>query len=117
MDHEPFDGAPARVTQVHAGLGLFFLPRVPGAPAFRPYLGARLGAIYIHRAFRAPLVQDSQGGLMGAPGLAVGFRVAPDRHFRLGLEARTHLSLYVDEFGEQLVRGSFEGILSVGLAL
>ena len=117
MLHLPFPDAPARVTEVHGGIGLFYAPRIPGGPAFRPYLGVRLAAIYVHRAFLPPLVQEPQGGFMGAPGAAIGFSIAPDRHFRMGIEARTHLSLYVDEFGDQLVRGAFEGIASVGLAL
>ena len=117
MMHTPFPDAPAWVTEVHAGVGLFYVPRIPGATAFRPYLGVRLAGIYVHRAFLPPLIQDAQGGLMGAPGAAVGFTVAPDRHFRLGLEARSHLSLYMDEFGDQLVRGAFEAIVGVGLAL
>ena len=117
MLHMPFPDAPARVTEVHGGIGLFYVPRIPGGPAFRPYIGVRLAAMYVHRAFLPPLVQEPQGGLMGAPGAVIGFSIAPDRHFRFGIEARSHLSLYMDEFGDQLVRGAFEGIASVGLAL
>jgi len=117
MLHVPFPDSPTAVTEVHAGIGLFYVPRVPGAAAFRPYVGVRLAAMYVHRDFLPPLIQDAQDGLMGAPGAVLGFTVAPNRHFRLGFEVRSHLSLYVDEHGEQLVRGAFEGIVGAGFAL
>jgi len=114
--HQPFADVPARVTEVHGGVGTFLAPRIPGARALRPFVGARVGLIWIHRAFEEPLVQDAQDYVMAAPGLSAGFALAPDRRFRVGVEARTHLMLYVDG-DEQRALGYFEGILTMGIAL
>jgi len=116
MEHTPFPDVPARLTEVHAGVGLFLTPRIPGARALRPFVGARVGLIWIHREFLPPLIQPSQDYAMAAPGIAGGLTIAPDRRFRLGLEARTHLMLYVDD-GEQQALGYFEGLMTVGIAL
>ena len=116
IQHEPFADVSARVTEVHGGVGTFLSPRIPGARSLRPFVGARVGLIWLHRSFEAPLIQAPQDYVMAAPGLAGGLVVAPDRRFRIGLEARTHLMLYVDG-DEQQALGYFEGILSMGIAL
>ncbi len=114
--HVPFPDVPARVTEIHGGVGGFLAPRIPGARSVRPFVGGRIGLIWIHRTFEAPLVQDAQDYVMAAPGLAGGLTLAPDPRFRIGLEARTHVMLYVDD-DEQEALGYFEGLLTVGIAL
>lgn len=114
MEHEPFPGTRARVGEADLGVGVFWVPRVPGTGAARPFAGVRIGALLVHRDFLPPLVQEEQIGLMGAPGLALGIAFAPDRHLRLSIEARSHLSLYLDDAGEQLVRGGFEAVIGIG---
>jgi hypothetical protein len=107
---------PMRFHEIHAGVGTFLAPRVPGAPALRPFLGLRAGLVWLHREFQPPLLQPAQDYLMVAPGIAggLGLRIGPRLH--LSLEARTHLMLYVDE-GEQQALGYFEGIAGAGVAL
>ena len=101
--------------ELTAGAGVYFSPRIPGAPSVRPLVGVRAALLWLHRDFAAPLVQAPQDYVMVAPGLAGGLALAPDPHFRLSLEGRAHLMLYVDD-GEQQALGYGEILFSAGSA-
>ena len=101
--------------EVTLGAGIYLSPRIPGAPSVRPFVGGRAALLWLHRDFVAPLVQAPQDYVMVTPGLAGGLGLAPDPHFRLSLEGRSHLMLYVDD-GVQQALGYGEVLLSAGSA-
>ncbi|MCK6530737.1 caspase family protein [Myxococcota bacterium] len=106
---------PVRFTEVHAGFGPYWTPRVPGARWLRPFVGLRVGVIAMHREFLPPLVQDSQDYVMVSPGLAAGFGFRLDPRATLTLEGRLHLLAYVDG-GEQRVLAHVEPLAGVQVA-
>jgi hypothetical protein len=119
MNHKPvLGGTPTEVdfSEVHAGIGPFLSPRLPGTRVVRPFVGLRVGLLWLHREFLPPLIQPPQDYLMVTPGVVAGVEFAFTDRVSLAIEVRAHLMMYVvDE--QQEAEGHVEPLVSMRFAL